>query len=55
MIHGHLLVAVPRDRSLLGITGVEIFVIPQILVHFHECFMAPKCVHNGTDFDRVSR
>jgi hypothetical protein len=52
---GYSLCAELRDRSLLGITGVEIFVITRILVHFHKCFMASKCVHNSTDFSRFSR
>jgi hypothetical protein len=52
---GYLHCAELRDRSLLGITGVETFVITRILVHFQKYFMASKCVHNSTDFSRFSR
>jgi hypothetical protein len=47
-----------RDWSLLGIiTGVLIVDIRDTaaLVRFHECFMAPQCVHNSTDFGPFSR
>ena len=41
-------------RSSLGITGADIRGTANSR-SFPRVFHGPKCVHNGTDFDRVSR